>query len=61
MARLFDIEAETHKAVLAVTGRHLAAMERLGCTAPAIAVIGAVFRTAAEGIAYVRIQPARLS
>lgn len=42
MARLFTIEAEMHKAVSAVTGRHLAAMERLGCTAPAIAAIGAV-------------------
>lgn len=42
MARLFDIETEMHEAVLAVTGRHLAAMERLGCTAPAIAAIGAV-------------------
>lgn len=42
MARLFDIDAEVHKAETAVTGRHLAAMERLGCNAPAIAAIGAV-------------------
>lgn len=42
MARIFDIDAEMHKAETAVTGRHLAAMERLGCTAPAIAAIGAV-------------------
>ncbi|MFN0045538.1 MAG: hypothetical protein ACKVOS_03645 [Sphingorhabdus sp.] len=41
MSRLFDIYDEMQRAVSAVTGRHLAAMERLGCTAPAIAAIGA--------------------
>lgn len=60
MFRLFDTEAEMHKAVSAVTGRHLAAREQLGRNAPAIAAIGTMFRTAAEGIACVRIQPARL-
>lgn len=41
MSRLFDLEAEMHKAVSAVSGRHLAAMELHGCKAPAIASIGA--------------------
>jgi hypothetical protein len=41
MPRPVDLEAEMNRAVSAVTGRHLAAMERLGCTAPAIAAIGA--------------------
>lgn len=42
MSRLFDLDAEVNRAVSAVTGRHLAAVERLGCTAPAIAAIGAM-------------------
>lgn len=41
MSRLFDLDAEMNMAVSAVTSRHLAAMERLGCRAPAIAAIGA--------------------
>lgn len=41
MSRLFHLDAEMQKAVSAVSGRHLAAMERLGCRASAIAAIGA--------------------
>lgn len=47
MPRIFDIDAEMHKAVSSVTGRHLAAMDLLGCTAP---VTVTVDRRAIEAI-----------
>lgn len=41
MSRPSDLENEIHTGVLAISSRHLAKMEKLGCKASAIAALGA--------------------